>query len=335
MNNNPKVSVIMKVYNGEKYLREAIDSVLNQSFPDFELLIIDDCSEDNSVNIIKEYDDERIILIQNSENQGIVISQNKLIDRARGEYIAVMDCDDISYPERLAKQVSFLDTHKNFIMCATYRHEIKDGVYTADFEIEHLKTSTIRFALLFTNPITHSSIMFRANMYRADGIKYGPERVAEDYGAIVNMSLKHPIAIIPERLVAYRIVSGSVSDKRRDEMMEASVNIRSNYLDKIPMEEDSKEILKKYIRGELHASDTGKFIDAFYDFSIAVRANISPGGNAHETAKRILTEFIQLSPDFSFEMWRQIRHSGFSELTNLKTDLGRKFFIASVLKYKH
>ena len=88
---SPKVSVIMKVYNSERYLREAIDSVLNQTFTDYEFLILDDASSDSSVEIINGYSDKRIRLLQNAENLGIVVGQNRLISEAKGEYIAVLD----------------------------------------------------------------------------------------------------------------------------------------------------------------------------------------------------------------------------------------------------
>lgn len=104
----PKVSVLMSVYNGEKYLCEAIDSILNQNFKDFEFLIIDDCSTDGSADIIRSYTDPRIRLIQNEKNIGLTRSLNKGLKLANAQYIARMDADDISLPNRFEKQVRFL-----------------------------------------------------------------------------------------------------------------------------------------------------------------------------------------------------------------------------------
>ena len=112
----PKVSLIMKVYNGEAYLKEAINSILNQTYQDFEFIIIDDGSFDRSPDIVRQYTDERIRFLQNEQNMGLCATQNKAIQAARGEYIAVMDCDDISYKTRLEKQVAFLDTNPEYIM---------------------------------------------------------------------------------------------------------------------------------------------------------------------------------------------------------------------------
>jgi glycosyltransferase involved in cell wall biosynthesis len=111
LSKNPKVTVLMPVYNGEKYLREAIESILNQTFIDFEFLIINDGSTDRSVEIIESYSDPRIRLVHNERNMKLIATLNKGLELARGEYIARMDCDDISLPERLAKQVAFMDAN--------------------------------------------------------------------------------------------------------------------------------------------------------------------------------------------------------------------------------
>ena len=109
----PLVSVIMPVYNGEKYLAEAIDSILVQTFTDFELLIVDDGSQDNSAEIIRSYvkRDSRIRFFQQEQNEGSANARNRGIANAKGEFIAAMDCDDVSLPERLQKQVDFLESH--------------------------------------------------------------------------------------------------------------------------------------------------------------------------------------------------------------------------------
>lgn len=107
-----KVSVLMPVYKTkEEYLREAISSILNQTFTDFEFLILDDCPDDDREKIVKSYQDKRITYFKNEKNLGISASRNKLIDMAQGEYLAIFDHDDISMPTRLEKQVVYLDEH--------------------------------------------------------------------------------------------------------------------------------------------------------------------------------------------------------------------------------
>jgi len=117
---NPEVTVLMSVYNGEKYLREAIDSILNQTFTDFEFLIVNDGSTDRTAEILRSYDDPRIIIINNEKNIGLTKSLNIGLRMAKGEYIARMDADDVSMPERLQKQIELLNQKKNTGLVGTY-----------------------------------------------------------------------------------------------------------------------------------------------------------------------------------------------------------------------
>ena len=117
---NPKVAVLMSVYNGEKYLREAINSILSQTFNDFEFLIINDGSTDGTADILKSYTDSRIKIINNEKNIGLTKSLNKGLKIAKGEYIARQDADDISMPERLKEEVAFLEIHKDYAVVGTF-----------------------------------------------------------------------------------------------------------------------------------------------------------------------------------------------------------------------
>ena len=119
MTTTPKVTVLMPVYNCEAYVGEAIDSILGQSFTDFEFLIIDDASNDNTVSVIQSFTDSRIRLIEKPRNTGYTNSLNYGLTIAKGEYIARMDGDDISLPERFAKQVTFMDAYPEVVACGT------------------------------------------------------------------------------------------------------------------------------------------------------------------------------------------------------------------------
>ena len=131
---NPKVTVLMPVYNCEKYLRESIESILNQTFKDFEFLIINDGSSDKSAEIVESYNDNRINFVQNEKNIGLAASLNRGLDIAKGEYIARMDADDISLPERLEKQVRFMETNPQIGICGQldknlWRHKLYWKIY--------------------------------------------------------------------------------------------------------------------------------------------------------------------------------------------------------------
>lgn len=183
----PKVTVLMPVYNGEKYIREAIESILNQSFANFEFLIIDDGSTDNSVKIIETHKDSRIRLVRNPENLQLVATLNKGISLAKSEYIARMDCDDISLPERLAKQVVFLDDNPEVGVLGTGFETIgKEGnvISSTQLPAHH---NILQWLMYFISPIAHPTVMMRktiilnANSYTSETIR-GRERFSgEDY----------------------------------------------------------------------------------------------------------------------------------------------------------
>ena len=163
----PKVTVLMPVFNGERYLQEAIASILGQTFTDFELLIIDDGSTDKSTGIIKSFTDKRIQLVKNVQNIGLIKTLNKGIDLANGEYIARMDCDDISLSQRLEKQVNFLNRHPETSVVACHIVQINsDGKESGSWQDEMTANSfsEIRSTITRTNCIAHPSIIMRKNI---------------------------------------------------------------------------------------------------------------------------------------------------------------------------
>lgn len=210
------VSVIMSVYNSEKFLKESVASILNQTFSDFEFIIIDDCSTDNSLTIIKAFaeKDSRIKIIRNSENIGLTKSLNKALSLAKGKYIARMDADDIALPERFEKQVAFLETHPSIFLLGTqveyFNTDDNTRTYppraTSQAQIEQLLRSN-------RNPFAHPSIMFR----NEPGICYREKFVyAQDFDLYLNLlSQNKQLANLPQVLLRYRLQPGSVSFSRR------------------------------------------------------------------------------------------------------------------------
>lgn len=210
----PEISVIMPVHNGEKYLAEAIDSILNQSFIDFEFIIIDDGSTDHTIDIVRKYDDPRIILIINEYNLGIAKSINKGINLARGKYIARMDCDDISLPERLVKQITFLEKNPSICVVACRAGLIDSNgndlrmCLSEPQTIEEIKTQLPRI-----NCIVHPSVMIRADVaktYQYNEKMVTKRRDYEDYELWLRLiSDNHKIAKSSEILIKHRMHSES------------------------------------------------------------------------------------------------------------------------------
>ncbi len=204
----PKVTVLMPVYNGERYLRDAIASILGQTFTDFELLLIDDGSTDKSCEIISSFTDARIRLVKNDGNIGLIRTLNKGIDLAAGEYIARMDCDDISLPQRFEKQVSFLDKHPETIMVASYIVQLNaDGDETGSWadDIDTKTSAEIHEMIPRANCIAHPSIMMRKAI--AQNYRYNEkQKGSEDWDLWLRISqdgLK--IEKINEVLLKYRV----------------------------------------------------------------------------------------------------------------------------------
>jgi glycosyltransferase involved in cell wall biosynthesis len=212
--NNPKVTVLMPVYNGEKYIKEALESILQQTFIDFEFLIINDGSTDNSVSIIKSFNDNRIRLIHNEKNSGLVYSLNKGIGLSNGEYIARMDCDDVSIPERLEKQVGFLNSNPGVsAVSAHIRFMNADGELTGywDNDINTNNWPEIYSALAKHDCIAHPAVVIRKSVISKYLYRRAQKNV-EDWDLWLRMAADgHIIDKINEVLLEYRVHFESVT----------------------------------------------------------------------------------------------------------------------------
>jgi len=208
--NKPKVSVIMSVYNGERYLLEAIDSIINQTFEDFEFIIINDGSTDGTKEIVESYDDERIMLIEQA-NMGLTKSLNRGLRLANGEYIARMDADDISHPERLHRQVSFLEQNKDIGLIGTDLLVINENgklLYKINLPPDN---PTIKQNMLKCNQFGHGSVMFRKECIDKVGFYREEVGPAEDYDLWLRIADEYDIANISEPLYQWRFHNKQVS----------------------------------------------------------------------------------------------------------------------------
>lgn len=206
----PEVTIIIPVYNGEKYLREAIDSILCQTHSDFVLLIINDCSKDKSVEIIKSYNDQRIKLLDNEKNLGLSASLNIAIKNANSKYIARMDQDDISLPNRIEEQLKFMKENQDIGICGTYIE--KFGVDEPRTVKNPTKHDDIKVELLFQNPIAHPAVMINKEILDKHNFRYDTAYDgAEDYDLWERMSNSTKLANMPKVLLRYRIHESQLS----------------------------------------------------------------------------------------------------------------------------
>jgi glycosyltransferase involved in cell wall biosynthesis len=209
---NPVISVVMSVYNGEEYLEDSIESILNQTYKNFEFIIINDGSTDKTLNIIKKYKttDNRIFLIDR-ENKGLVFSLNEGITAARGKYIARMDADDISLPTRFEEQVLFMDKNTQIGVCGTwvrlFGNVIRDNIWKIPVNNKELHSR-----ILFSVPVAHPSVIIRKSVLDKYSIKYNEKyKHAEDYKFWLDLYKYTEFSNIPKVLLNYRYLETSVS----------------------------------------------------------------------------------------------------------------------------
>lgn len=220
-----KVSVVMPVYNGERFLREAINSILSQTFPDFELIIVDDASVDGVWQILTEFagQDSRIALIRNERNAGEAGARNRGLAAAQGEYIAIQDADDISLPERLAVQVNYLESHPQIGLVAAYAKRIDVEGNVLSIWRTPAQHEFIRAALLLNNPIVHSTVMVRRHLIEEIG-GY-PSVFVTDYELWWRLSRITQMSVISETLACYRSSGDSISASQSTKQLQGSQEI--------------------------------------------------------------------------------------------------------------
>lgn len=214
----PKISVIMPVYKAEKYIEYAVNSILNQQYADFELLIIDDKGNDDSVSIIRKIKDSRIKIIENERNRGIAYSRNKGLDAACGEYIALMDDDDWAPPYRFEVENDFLDTNTDIAAVGGSRHIIDENnqiIRYNDLLMLH-NPGRIKAELMFHNVIANGSMMFRKRIVEEHAISYQDNMYGmEDYKFWIDYSVYGNIVNLNETLLYWRDGMSNETRKNR------------------------------------------------------------------------------------------------------------------------
>ena len=234
----PLVSVIMPVYNGERYLADAIDSILAQTFTDFELLIVDDGSTDSSAKIIRAYkvQDSRIRSFQLTENSGAGAARNHAINAAEGEYVTPMDCDDISVETRLQQQVDFLDSRPEIGAVGGCGRAVSGDLATLFFRQESPPTHALSVMNIFCGDgFVQASVMYRRKFVTAVG-GYDPGlRFSEDLGLVLRLLFETRIkfANLQEDLLIFRRHAGSKTIRQRQPAKKVSWELRHRALEQL------------------------------------------------------------------------------------------------------
>lgn len=270
----PLISVIMSVYNDSQYVKSAIDSILNQTVSDFELIITDDCSTDDTVNIISAIKDDRILLIQNTENRGLTKNLNSMLEIAKGEFIARMDGDDISLPNRFKKQLEYFDRHKETELIGSDSRNIgaSDLIWRCRAGSEELKCR-----LLLRPIFAHPSFMMRRSLIEA-GLRYDEDfRTAQDYDFCRRVAKEHAIGRVNSILLCYRVHDKQVSGTAKKGQSHNAERIR-------------RELLN-----ELGLSFSDKDLELFNCFS----AEKNPGEGGYENARKLIDKICEANKNKS------------------------------------
>lgn len=199
----PSVSILMPVYNAEPYLSEAIQSMLNQTYADFELIILDDCSTDRSAEVVQTFSDTRIIYHRNEVNSGLANNLNTGLKLAKGKYIARMDGDDISLPHRLQTQVDFLESHPDIDLCSCAMQ-----MFGADNQlwIRDRDPEQVKITMMFYSAVLHASSVFRRDVFEKNNLYYKQETFpAEDYDLWARAAFFCRMVNLPDVMYLYRM----------------------------------------------------------------------------------------------------------------------------------
>lgn len=256
-------------------MREAIQSILDQTFSDFELLILDDGSIDNSAEIIQSFNDPRIRIHKNEKNLGLIGTLNVGLSLSKGTYIARMDSDDISAPDRFAKQVDFLDTNPLFVVvgsnCEAFGKE-------SAFSSVPLSDEDIRLTMYFENPFIHPSVMFRKDVVEQNRIQYDKDFIHIEDWAFWRELLRHGKGKnLSEPLLKYRISDSNISILNRPSAKQRYMNFYKLILSETGVE-GSEENAKLQFQLSFFCKDDYSKLDEISRYAIALKTKLKLSG---------------------------------------------------------
>jgi glycosyltransferase involved in cell wall biosynthesis len=235
----PRVSVILPVFNSEAFIKESIDSVLRQTFSNFELIVIDDASTDRTVDVVKTYADPRLVLVEKKTNTGYTFSLNHGLAISAGEYIARMDADDIMADNRIKEQVEFMDTHSELAASGTWYKLTKENRIVSEPSLpEEVKVTLLDYCCL-----AHPTSMIRRQLLLTAGLKYDPVREpAEDYDLWTRLVAFGNLANLPRVLLNYRQHDRQVSRLYAEKQHQQAEHSRKRMLNYLIPEASGEEL---------------------------------------------------------------------------------------------
>ncbi|MFF2910154.1 glycosyltransferase family 2 protein [Paenibacillus sp. NPDC057934] len=284
----PKITVLMSAYNTRPYIKNAVESILNQTCRDFEFLIIDDCSTDGTLEYLQSLEDPRIRLITHATNKGLVHCLNEGLDLSTGEYIARMDSDDISAPHRFETQLRYMESHPEVGVLGTFITLFHNG------ELVSKPTSheDIRCWQLFYCCVGHPTVFMRSSVLKEHDIHYNPGfKHAEDYEFWSRLSELTRIENLPEYLFSYRVHEGQISTRQHQAQRLTADRVRRMLLYNLgvfPTEEEFDIHMQFYLR-TIPVHDYEGYSRALAWAQKLLERNQATGIYDQETLNRILS----------------------------------------------
>jgi len=276
-NELPLVSVIIPCFNAEKFVEDAVHSIMQQSYPNLEVIAIDDCSTDSTLNVLKKLcaEDARIKLLMNEKNLGLVSTLNKGIHSAEGKYIARMDADDISHVNRIMLQVNFLEANDDVAMCGG-NYILIDEQGTEKGKLRYPpKNEDLKAELLFYCPFCHPSVMMRKKILSETGL-YGEGLVpAEDYELWLRIAEKFPVENLTDYLLYYRWHGSNASITRKQEKYEALSKVVNRHSAYFGPDEKFLCYHLKFLAGLWYEKTSREELNGFSEWKEYLFTNIS------------------------------------------------------------
>lgn len=249
----------MPVYNASAYLQKAVESIVYQTFTNWELILINDGSTDKSGEICKRFDDRRIRYIEHDENKKLIATLNEGIDLCKGQYIARMDADDVAMPDRLAKQVAFLDKHSDYILVGSNALVIDKNDKVVGQVINPESDELLQVSLLFTSPFVHPSIMIRTDVLQQN--KYSTDFIhSEDMELWMRIAKQGKLANLRDKLLKYRLHDVNVSVQYNQQQQANSLQLLHQSLQKLDITPTDEELKLHKLSFELysHTNQSGQ-----------------------------------------------------------------------------
>ena len=322
----PRVTVLMAAFNASRFLRESVESILAQTFRDFEFVIVDDGSTDETSEIAQSFHDERIVLLRNERNLGLTASLNRGLRAARGEWIARQDADDISDPSRLAREIDYFSCHPDTVLVGTHARLIDtQGRALGELRVP-VDPTGILWAQMFDNGFIHSAVMFRRAVALDEFGGYDESfRISQDYALWSRMMRRHPVANLDETLLSLRVHPSSLMRGSRAETDDESRRvIRENILATVgdPGDMENALDLITQFRWRVEPEQMEKFHALFARF-LARFEEVHPETKTSRVFRRVIAEqFARIG----YNLLPEHRAAAFAEFDHALREDARTFF---------